>query len=254
MISVILPTYNEKGNIVPLMQKLAQGLRPAGREFELVVVDDNSPDGTADAVREMQKDMREIRLIVRTNESGLASAVRRGIEEAKGDIIVLMDTDFNHDPFDVPKLVAGLSASDIVVGSRYIKGGEMEYSFLRHYLSLFFNLFVRAMLGLKTTDNLSGFMAVKKEIFETIDMDQVFQGFGEFHIPFIWMAHDRGYKISEIPVIYKDRTYGTSKFKPVENLINYTKTVLKVRAHARARHRKNAADQDKLSGMRGDRA
>lgn len=253
MISVVLPTYNEKGNIVRLMQLLAQALRTAGREFELIVVDDNSPDGTADAVREAQKETREIRLIVRTNESGLASAVRRGIEESKGEIVVLMDTDFNHDPFDVPKLVAGLPASDIVVGSRYIKGGEMEYSFLRHYLSLFFNLFVRAMLGLKTTDNLSGFMAVKKEIFKKLNLDEIFQGFGEFHIPFIWMAHDRGYKISEIPVIYKDRTYGTSKFKPVENLINYTKTVLKVRAHARSRNRENAANAGQVPGMRQDR-
>lgn len=254
MISIVLPTYNEKGNIIPLMEKLAQGLRSAGHSFELLVVDDNSPDGTAAAVREMQKDMKEIRLTVRTDEKGLASAVRRGIEDSKGDIIVLMDTDFNHDPFDVPKLVSGISESDIVVGSRYIKGGEMEYSFLRHYLSLFFNLFVRAMLGLKTTDNLSGFMAVKKEIFQNLDMNEIFQGFGEFHIPFIWMAHARGYKISEIPVIYKDRTYGTSKFKPVENLINYTKTVLKVRAHASAQRRKNAEDQRPLSGMRGDRS
>lgn len=253
MISVILPTYNEKGNIPKLTEKLAEALRKDGRAFELLVIDDNSPDGTADAVRETAKAVPEIRLIVRTGEKGLASAVRRGIEESKGDILVLMDTDFNHDPFDVPKLLAGMETCDIVVGSRYLKGGLMEYSWLRHYLSWFFNLFVRVMLGLKTTDNLSGFMAVKREVFTGMNLDEIFQGFGEFHIPFIWLAHRKNLKISEIPVIYQDRTYGTSKFKPVENLINYTKTVLKVRAHANARNKRHAEDEEPLSGMRGDR-
>lgn len=236
MVTVILPTYNEKGNIIALIRELKKELSNhwQGR-VEFVVIDDNSPDGTAQVVEELARTMPEIRLFVRKDERGLASAVKKGILEARGEILILMDTDFNHRPSDVPRLLEKFHDNDIVVGSRYIKGGWMESSWIRHYLSCFFNLFVRLSLGLRTTDNLSGFIAVKKSIFNTINLDEIFQGFGEYHIPFIWIAHQKNLRIREIPVIYNERTYGKSKFRPIENLINYTKTVLKLRAESRNR-------------------
>lgn len=241
-VSIILPTYNEKGNILPLIRDLQKKIQNSKyRNFEYIVVDDKSPDGTAEAVSELSREIPGIRVFVREKERGLASAVKRGIQEAEGDIIVLMDTDYNHQPQDVPRLLEKLPECDIVVGSRYLKGGRMEYNLLRHYLSYFFNLFVRWMLGLRTTDNLSGFIATRRSVLNEIGTDEIFRGFGEYHMPFIWMAHQKNYRITEIPVIYIDRKYGKSKFRAVENLVNYTKTVMNLRSRMRKTERAKKA-------------
>lgn len=229
-VSVILPTYNEKGNITALLEQLVSALEGMRVEdFELLVIDDSSNDGTSYAVEEIMKSEKRIRLTIRKSEKGLASAVKTGIGLSRGEIIVLMDTDFNHNPQDVKRLVAPIGEFDIIVGSRYIKGGFMESSWIRHYLSYFFNLFIRFYLGLETMDNLSGFIAMKREVTKAMDMNLIFGGFGEYHIRFIYWSLLKGYKVLEIPVIYNERSYGKSKFKPIENLINYTRTVLKTK-------------------------
>lgn len=199
------------------------------KDFELLVIDDNSNDGTPQAVEEFMKNEGRVQLTVRKSGRGLASAVRAGIEMSQGEIVVLMDTDFNHNPKDVGRLLEPVGGVDIVVGSRYIKGGFMESSWIRHYLSYFFNLFIRWYLGLKTTDNLSGFIAMKREILQRMDMNLIFSGFGEYHIRFIYWAFLKGYKVLEIPVVYSERSYGKSKFKPLENLINYTIAVIRTK-------------------------
>ena len=229
-VSVVLPTYNERGNIIALLAQLVTTLEGKGiKGFELVVIDDNSSDGTAQAVLEFVKNDERITLMERKSETGLASAVRAGIEMSQGDLVVLMDTDFNHNPRDVGRLIAPIGDFDVVVGSRYIKGGFMESSWIRHYLSYFFNVFIRWYLGLPTMDNLSGFIAVKRTVLQELDMDLIFSGFGEYHIRFIYWAFLKGYKVLEIPVVYNERFYGKSKFRPVENLINYTATVLRTK-------------------------
>jgi dolichol-phosphate mannosyltransferase len=223
-VSVILPTYNEKGNIIPLIEKLITTLEGSSiKKFELLVIDDNSDDGTPQAVEEFVKSDDRVKLTVRKKERGLATAVRTGIELSRGEIIVLMDTDFNHNPRDVKRLIEPIGGYDIVVGSRYIKGGFIEYSWIRHYLSYFFNMFLRLYLEIQTRDNLSGFIAVKREIFREMDMNLIFRGFGEYHIRFIYWSYLKGHKILEIPVIYNKRAYGKSKFKFLEYLITYTK-------------------------------
>ncbi len=229
-VSVILPTYNEKGNIVPLLGKLVATLDGMSiRNFELIVIDDSSNDGTSQVVEEFSRRDDRVKLTVRREERGLASAIRTGIEISQGEIIVLMDTDFNHNPKDVRRLIEPVGGHDIVVGSRYIKGGLMEYSWIRHYLSHVFNMFIRFYLEIPTRDNLSGFIAAKREIFREMDMNLIFSGFGEYHIRFIYWAFLKKHKILEIPVIYQQRAYGESKFKILENLINYTRVVLKTR-------------------------
>ena len=229
-VSVVLPTYNEKGNIIRLLEQLIVTLDGILiNDFELLVIDDDSSDGTSQAVKEFMGSDDRVKLNVRKNVRGLASAVRTGIEMSQGEIVVLMDTDFNHNPKDVRRLVEPVGDYDIVVGSRYIKGGFMESSVIRHYLSYFFNLFIRSYLGLETMDNLSGFIAIKREVINKIDMNLVFSGFGEYHIRFIYWAFLRGYKILEIPVVYNERSYGKSKFKPLENLTNYTVTVIQTK-------------------------
>ena len=236
-ISVILPTYNERGNIGELIQKIDKNLKNSNyRDFEILVVDDNSTDGTAEAVIAAQKDCPTANVFVRKDERGLASAIHYGIKKASGDVFVLMDSDFNHDPKDVPRLLEHLDRYDIVIGSRYVKGGRMGSSWIRHYLSLFFNLFVRVSLNLKTADNLSGFIALKRHVLDSIDMDSIFVGFGEYHIPFIYEATKiKRFSAREIPVIYQDRKYGNSKFQAITFLIDYTKKVLEVRKKYRSK-------------------
>jgi len=230
-VSLVLPTYNEKGNIGPLLEAVQRVFRDAGVNYQVLVIDDDSRDGTRELVSAFCDKDPHIELHVRKGERGLASAVRAGIQRAKNEILILMDSDYNHDPMDLPRFFAKLDEGcDVVVGSRYVKGGFMESSVLRHYLSMAFNAFVCTTLGLKTRDNLSGFIAMRRDLLKELDLEKIFVGFGEFHIPLIFQLQKRGWRIAEIPVIYGERQYGKSKFHPIRNIINYTKITLKVRA------------------------
>lgn len=230
-VSVVLPSYNERGSLEKLLPALSEVLEKNGyRDRELIVVDDNSPDGTAEAVRKLQTLEPSIHLFVRMNERGLASAVKRGIQEASGNVVVVMDSDFNHHPDDVPRLLKHIDAYDIVVGSRYVQGGAMETSKLRYYFSFIFNLFIRSILGLHSTDNLSGFFAVRRPVLDQLNMDGIFEGFGEFHIPFVyWATKVKNYSIYEVPTVYRHRIYGKSKFQYFPNLMNYTRIVWRLK-------------------------
>ena len=144
LISVILPTYNEKGNILDLISEIKDLL--AGRSKEIIVVDDNSPDKTADAVRGKFAGDPEVVVIVRTSDKGMAKSIRTGLEHARGSRFVVMGSDFNHLPKYIPFMVDALEHYDGVFGSRFLYGSWMS-SFVHHKLSWAFNIFVRAMLG-----------------------------------------------------------------------------------------------------------
>jgi dolichol-phosphate mannosyltransferase len=145
-VSIILPTYNERGNIRDLITAIGEALKPEPWEQEIIVVDDNSPDGTADVVRSQPVEPPlEMKCFVRTEERGLATAIKFGIEHADGDIVVVMDTDFNHDPAMIPQMVKFLEFYDMVIGSRFVMGGGMEDR-QRYNYSFFYNLFVRMVL------------------------------------------------------------------------------------------------------------
>ena len=230
-VSVILPSYNERGSLEALIPALSDILDKEGyRDREIIVVDDNSPDGTAEAVRKLAQRDPGVRLIVRLKERGLASAVQHGIQEAHGGVLVVMDSDFNHHPDDVPRLLREIDRYDIVVGSRYVPGGAMETSKPRYYLSFFFNLFIRLLLGLNSTDNLSGFFAVRKSVMDQFDVNGIFEGFGEFHIPFVyWATKVKRFSLYELPTVYRRRIYGKSKFRYFSNLMNYTWVVIRLK-------------------------
>ncbi len=231
-VSVVLPTFNERGNIGPLLEAIVRVFGNAQiSDYQVIVVDDDSRDGTRELVQARQEQNPRIELHVRKNARGLATAVRYGLERTRCDIVLMMDSDYNHDPSDLPQFLEKIEEGyEVVVGSRYVKGGFMESSVLRHYLSMIFNIFVQAMLGLKTKDNLSGYIAMQRAILQRIDMDRVFIGFGEFHIPLIFQIQKMGLRVCEVPVVYGERQYGKSKFHPVRNLINYTKIIFKIRA------------------------
>ncbi len=226
--SVILPTYNEKGNIVKLIQAIDKVVVGTGMTYEMIVVDDNSPDGTADAVRTAYAGDEHVKLFVRTQERGLASAIRHGIERAAGDAVVVMDTDFQHDPNLIPRMVQFCQYYDIIVGSRFVMGGGMEQGYRYNY-SYLFNLFVRLVTRTQIQDNLSGFFAMRRDKLMRMDSERVFTGYGDYFIRLLYYAWRLGYSVLEIPVFYRVRPYGTSKSSFMRMIINYSRTVIDLR-------------------------
>ncbi|MBN1221515.1 MAG: glycosyltransferase [Anaerolineae bacterium] len=226
--SIILPTYNEKDNIVELIQAIFATLRPLDLDFEVMVVDDNSPDGTAQAVQQNFGQNGQVRLWVRAGERGLATALRYGIDHSTGDILVFMDTDFNHDPAIIPQMIKFLEYYDIIIGSRFVMAGGMEDRF-RQFSSLVYNYGIRFLFGTPVHDNLSGFFSIYRPKLTALDLDQIYYGYGDYFIRLLMVAHKRGYHMLEIPVFYRLRTRGHSKTQFVTILTQYTRAILALR-------------------------
>jgi len=227
-VSVVLPTYNERDNIVPLIEAIDRELTSAGISYEVVVVDDNSPDGTAQAVRARFDDQANVRLIVRTEGRGLATAIAYGIRHAEGDCIAVMDTDFNHDPVLLPQMVRFLEYYDIIIGSRFTMGGGMEEKW-RYLASFVFNFLVRQVLRTQIQDNLCGFFTMRRDKLMAMDIERIFQGYGEYFMHLLFQSWRQGYKMLEVPAFYRARTYGQSKSRFFSMLYHYTLTAIRVR-------------------------
>ena len=225
-VSVVLPTYNECDNIINLIKALEKAIKNP----EIIVVDDNSPDKTWKLVKNLKK--KNIKIIRRMKEKGLASAIAHGVSKAKGDIIIWMDCDLSQPPETTIRLINALKNADISVGSRYVKGGLDKRKFIRIFTSRLFNMFAAFLLNLKVKDTDSGFIAVKKHIFKKVSIYE--HGYGEYFIKFIYDAQRKGFKIVEIPYANQDRIKGESKTG--ESLIgllkqgyNYITGVIKIR-------------------------
>lgn len=227
-VSVILPTYTERNNIVPLIEAIQHELNGAGITHEVIVVDDNSPDGTAQVVRDRFGQDEAVRLFVRTEERGLATAIAFGIHQAKGECVAVMDTDFNHDPAMLPQMVKFLEYYDIVIGSRFVMGGGME-ELWRYYASFIYNFFVRIVLRTQIQDNLCGFFTIRREKLLSMDIDRIFHGYGEYFMHFLFLAWKKNYKMLEVPTFYRLRMHGQSKSRFFRMLYDYTLTALHVR-------------------------
>jgi dolichol-phosphate mannosyltransferase len=229
-VSVVLPTYNESGNIARLIAAVRDAVEWM-TELEILVVDDDSPDGTGAVAASSGGN---VRVIVRKDARGLATAVRRGIEESAGDVVVVMDTDFNHQPEMIPQMIDFLRYYDIVTGSRFTVGGGMEERG-RYLLSFIFNFFCRLLLGTGLQDHLSGFFAVRRETLLQLDLDDIFDGYGDYFIRMMVESLQRGSTILEVPVYYPARVHGESKTKFLRTLAQYTRAV--VRLAFRPRHK-----------------
>jgi dolichol-phosphate mannosyltransferase len=208
-VSIVLPTYNEKENIAPMIQELFKQVED---EVEVIVVDDNSPDGTWKIVEDMEDN--RVNLIRRMDEKGLASAIKAGIEASGGEVVVVMDTDFSHPPKTVPHLIAAMSDYHLARGSRYVEGGGMISSKKRVLLSKMTNLFANLLLGFKIKDYTSNFFAARREIFQDIQLLDEWGAHGNYGIGLLYTASKKGYKITEVPFVYKDRTAGETKTSP----------------------------------------
>jgi len=206
MVSIIIPTYNEKQNITLLIEKLVK----LKFNKEIIIIDDNSPDKTAEEIKKKFKNNLQVRLFVRKNERGLGTAILYGINNSKSNIIISMDADFNHPPELIPELVKNIKNYDFIVASRFTKGGGMEDKF-RYFFTYLFNLFLKYFLSFPTMDNMSGFYAVRRNKLLNLPLKIIYQGYGEYHLRLVWYTKKNGFRIKEIPVYYQKRKYGESK-------------------------------------------
>jgi dolichol-phosphate mannosyltransferase len=212
-----------------LIQALLDALAPLSIKPQIIVVDDNSPDGTGDLIEKRFSSRSEVTLLSRKKERGLATAIAAGINLAGTNLVAVMDTDFNHHPKDLPRLLAKMSEADIVIGSRYVPGGGMKTSRLRYWGSWCFNVFIRLILGSPIKDNLSGFLVLKKGVVNRLKDKPIFYGYGDYCIRLIHFARKSGFVIREVPVVYEFRLGGESKTHFVKYLVDYIKATLALR-------------------------
>lgn len=210
-ILVISPTYNERKNIKRLVD-MVLGENPA---FHLLIVDDNSPDGTGRKVEKLQKKYTNLFLKTRSKKSGLGTAYIFGFRwalENKYDYIIQMDADLSHNPKDLSLMVKKLKEYDLVIGSRYIKGiSVVNWPLRRLMLSYGANAYSRVVTGMPIMDGTGGFKAWKSNVLASIDLDSVKSQGYSFQIEMNFRTWVKGYKIKEIPIIFSDRTIGQSK-------------------------------------------
>jgi len=228
-ISIIIPTYNERENIAPLIDALSQTLQ--GRSYDIVVVDDNSPDGTFEAVEEAALKDPRVRGIRRSGKLGLASAVMEGFCASIGDAVVMMDADFSHRPEDLPRLLESAADADIVIGSRYIPGGAIiGWSPLRHLASRTAIWLSRLILGLRVRDTSSGFALFKRQILDNAVPRLRPAGFKLLLEVLVLSPQAR---VIEVPIIFANRRAGKSKFGSGE-VITFLRLCLDLRSRRRA--------------------
>ena len=202
-ISIVLPCYNERENIFQLILAIKAELE--GYQYEILVVDDNSPDGTYQAL--FDSTIPNVVPILRTSDRGFAKSIRCGIEMSKGDIIVVMDSDFNHQPKYLRFMVDNMRYYECVSATRFQYGGAMN-SRSRHYLSWSFNIFTRMMTGGMVTDSLYGFFAIKRKVLLSLDFNTIFWGYGDYCIRLLFYLQKRDISILQFPAINGERLGG----------------------------------------------
>ena len=245
-VSIIIPTYNESQNIIQILKSIKDNL-PKNINTQAIVVDDNSPDGTGKVVDDYLKNLKKItnytiEIIHRKTKDGLGSAILKGIQQAKGDMIVVMDSDFSHPPQIIPKLVESIKKyqCDIAVASRYINGGKIQgWSLKRKLMSKFATLVAKKGLGIDTKDPMSGFFAFKRNIIKELNID----GIGYKFLLEI-LVKTKGVNIKEIPYTFQDRELGNSKLG-IKTILDYYKSVWKL-----YRYGKPLEKQEKRSSVK----
>lgn len=211
LVTVVIPTYNEAENL-PL---IAAAITRLG--YRLLIVDDDSPDGTGEIADGLADKSSLISVLHRTSKQGLGPAYGHAfgslIDEGTAELIVQMDADFSHDPEAIPALVAAVeSGADVAIGSRYVKGGAMpDWPMLRRFISRGGNVYAGLLLGLRTKDATAGFRCWRANSLEGLEYrDAEASGYG-FQVEMAWMAERAGLDVVEVPIVFRDRTRGSSK-------------------------------------------
>jgi dolichol-phosphate mannosyltransferase len=208
---VVIPTYNERQSIPALVAEVLV----QDPEIEILIVDDNSPDGTGALVRDIRAREPRLHLLARPGRQGLGPAYKDGFRWAldhAADLVVQMDADFSHNPAMLPRFFAEIVGCDLVLGSRYVQGiTVVNWPIERLLLSYFGNAYVRRVLGMSIRDATGGFKCWRRSALETIDLEDVRSNGYAFQIEMTYRAWTRGLRIREIPIIFMDRTLGESK-------------------------------------------
>ncbi len=227
--SVIVPTYNEKENIEPLIERLLD--LPV--KIQVIVVDDNSPDGTGDiADRMAEKNPGRVEVVHRESKLGLGTAYIAGFNHAiqqQSDLVITMDADFSHPPENIPAMLDKIQAGyDLVIGSRYIPGGKaVECTLPRKILSWGANAFARIALGLTAHDTTAGFRCYRREVLESIDLKHIFSNGYSFLIEMLYKVQRQGWLVGEVPIVFHNRRQGVSKISRNE-VVKAMYTVLRL--------------------------
>ena len=218
--SLILPCYNEYKNLrllIPLIFKCF-----SKSKYQIIIVDDNSEDLTIKKLKSKFRLNKNIKYILRKKTPSLGLSIKEGIKKSDGNVIIVMDTDFNHSPKDLKKMINlyDLNDYDLICGSRFLKNG-FSSTYFRHHCSKIFNLFVNFITGGKISDNMSGFFIIKKSFLNN-NLDKIFYGYGDFYIRLLFYMQKKNLKIRETPVRYGARKFGQSKSKFVKMLFSYS--------------------------------
>jgi dolichol-phosphate mannosyltransferase len=213
---VIIPTYNEHDNLDTLITELLA--LPV--DLSVIVVDDNSPDGTGRLADAWAARDRRVQAIHRRGKLGLGTAYVAGFRCAladRFDRLLTMDADFSHHPRYIPAMIELSRERDLVIGSRYVKGGgTLNCSLKRRALSRGANAFARLMLGLRASDCTAGFRCYRREVFASIDLDTLFSNGYSFLIEMLYRVQRQGWRVGEAPIVFEDRRFGTSKISRQE--------------------------------------
>lgn len=208
---VIIPTYNEAENI----PRLLPAVLSQAPSIDILIVDDGSPDGTADLVRQFQTGSNRVHLIERPGKMGLGTAYVEGFRSAirNGYAFVFeMDADFSHDPAEIPNYLRAVEQADLVIGSRYTNGVRvLNWPINRLLLSYFANVYTRFMLGLPLHDATGGFKCYRRKVLEAIDLGRIHSNGYAFQIEMSYKAWKKGFHLTEIPIVFHDRRSGQSK-------------------------------------------
>lgn len=210
-ILALIATYNEKENICALIEQLLA----LPLDLSVLIVDDNSPDGTAETIRTGFSDNSRVNVIVRTTDKGYGKAMIAGIQwavEKDFDTIVTLDADFSHDPAAIPDLVKATGNHDVAIGSRYIHGVRVSnWRFSRLLISMCANSYVRTILGMRIIDCTSGFRAYRSRVFRGFDLSRIRSSGYSFLVELLYTLHRRKFGITEVPITYWERREGQSK-------------------------------------------
>ena len=210
-ILIIIPTYNEAVNIQGIIEEIFK----LNLNIDILVVDDNSPDGTSKIVEEIARRDHKVNLIKRKAKMGLGTAYITGFKyaiERKYDYIFEMDADFSHDPKEIPNFLETIKDYDLVIGSRYIKGvNVVNWPMRRLILSYGANIYTRLITGMPVKDSTGGYKCFRRKVLESIDLDKIHSGGYAFQIEINYKAWKKGFRLTEIPIVFVDRIEGRSK-------------------------------------------
>jgi dolichol-phosphate mannosyltransferase len=212
---LVLPTFNEAENLEPLVRAVLPELERSGHPHKVLVVDDDSPDGTGQIADRLAGELDSVEVLHRARKEGLGPAYLAGFGVALqggAGLVLEMDSDFSHDPADVPRLIAGSETADLVLGSRYVPGGGItDWGALRRALSRAGSWYARTVLGLRVRDLTGGFKCFHREVLEALGLDGVRANGYCFQIELTYRAVKAGFSVAEVPIVFRERRAGRSK-------------------------------------------